>query len=132
MMSSCGKEKIPLLSAVSRSEEYIQMNETPCSNSLPTATSDVRAAHNERLVSLDQYRGFVILCSLIVPLVGRLDAAPAVFSHNNNFFSIAGLCNYYYDSVSRIIIPYARWCATLYKKHFLRNVNLFRNPFENA
>jgi hypothetical protein len=32
------------------------------------------------------------LCSLIVPLMGKLNAAPVVFKHNFNFFSIAGSC----------------------------------------
>ena len=50
----------------------------------------VTTTPKERLTSLDQYRGFVILCSLIVPLLGQLDAAPSVFKHERNFFSIAG------------------------------------------
>jgi hypothetical protein len=46
----------------------------------------------ERIASLDQYRGFVILWSLIIPLLGALKAAPVQFKHNRNFFSFAGKC----------------------------------------
>jgi hypothetical protein len=57
---------------------------------IPVTSSAVSSAPNERVASLDQYRGFVILCSLFMPLLGRLKAMPAVFRHNRNFFSIAG------------------------------------------
>ncbi len=53
--------------------------------------SAASAAKEERAVSLDQYRGFIVLCLLVVPLLGHLNAAPAIFKHNKNYFSLAGL-----------------------------------------
>ena len=133
-MSSCVEEKLPLLNDKTRSDEYIQMNETRCSRPLPTATSNVGAAPKERLASLDQYRGFVILCSLIVPLFGRINAAPAVFKHESNFFSIAGQYNLHCDSASSITTPCAPYYTTFskQKKPCSQNINLYRKSPENA
>jgi hypothetical protein len=83
----------PLLSANSQPDVCISMTMVKTNSSpIQSTTSAVPPAVKERLVSLDQYRGFAILCSLIVPLLGRLNAAPAVFRHNGNFFSINGSC----------------------------------------
>jgi hypothetical protein len=91
-MSSFVEEKTPLLGNKSQSEQCIPMDiVTATSHSAPIDASQAPVAPKERLTSLDQFRGFVILCSLIVPLLGRLDAAPNVFKHRNTFFSLAGL-----------------------------------------
>jgi hypothetical protein len=90
-MSTFVEEKRPLLGNNSQLEECIAMTAVTTSSSLaPNTSSNVPAASRERLNSLDQFRGFVILCSLIVPLLGRLDASPDVFKHKSNFFSLAG------------------------------------------
>jgi hypothetical protein len=62
------------------------MKSAPVSIVTSAASNDQK----ERVVSLDQYRGFVILWSLIIPLLGGLQAAPVQFKHNRNFFSFAG------------------------------------------
>jgi hypothetical protein len=91
-MSTFVDDTTPLLRDKSKPDDCIPMT-TVTTNSSPSsvASSAVPPTSSERLASLDQYRGFVILCSLFVPLLGKLKAAPAVFRHNGNFFSIAGL-----------------------------------------
>ena len=41
-----------------------------------------------RVLSLDQFRGFVVLYSFILPMLGALDLMPPVFKHMNSFFSL--------------------------------------------
>ena len=53
--------------------------------------SGVSVANNKqpRILSLDTFRGLVILQSLILPMVGHFNQAAPVFKHSNSFFSMA-------------------------------------------
>ena len=52
--------------------------------------SDVAATHpSKRVRALDQYRGFVILWSLTIPMLAYLSGSPHVFGHNTTYFSLA-------------------------------------------
>jgi hypothetical protein len=110
-MSHFVKETTPLLEDELESKECMSMT-VVTTNPTPTLTtnSNASAAPKERLASLDQYRGFVILCSLIVPLLGDLNAAPDVFKHKHNFFSIAGSCE---AILERVLFFLDSWVATI-------------------
>ncbi len=89
-MSTFAKDTTPLLQNDSKTTDRMPMTvitTEPYSTSTETTTS---VAPKERMAALDQYRGFVVLCLLVVPLLGRLNAAPNIFKHKNNFFSLAG------------------------------------------
>jgi hypothetical protein len=90
-MSSYANDTTPLLRDDSQSNVHISMTEVTTKSS-PTYANNSATSNNskERVTSLDQYRGFVILCSLIVPLLGQLKAASNIFKHTRNFFNFAG------------------------------------------
>ena len=52
---------------------------------------DAATAAPGRVVSLDQFRGFVIFYSWVLPMVAYLDAMPPVVKHNNSFCSLQDL-----------------------------------------
>lgn len=94
-MSMFSKDTTPLLRRNSQLDEHMSMTvitPKPSSNS-----TESNAISEERINSLDQYRGFIVLCLLVVPLLGQLDAAPDVLKHKKNFFSIAGLLDRMYE-----------------------------------
>lgn len=90
-MSSFVKDTTPLLEDQRQSEKGMSMTVIMASSAPDKATtSNASIAPKKRLISLDQFRGSVILCLIIVPLLGGLKAAPDVFKHKKNFFSLAG------------------------------------------
>src|ERR1700728_3245495 len=90
-MSSFAKDTTPLLEDQRKSENCMSMTMLmPSSTPDKVTTSNSSIAPKKRLLSLDQFRGSAILCLLIVPLFGKLKAAPDVFKHKSNFFSLAG------------------------------------------
>jgi hypothetical protein len=91
-MSSFVKETTPLLHEdQSQLEKCMSMTVLPASSVLDSIIpSNTSVAPTNRLASLDQFRGSIILCLLTVPLLGRLNAAPDVFKHKQSFFSLAG------------------------------------------
>lgn len=92
-MSYSVTDTTPLLGDKVESGECMSMVVVPAKSAPNSITSpSTPTVSTDRLTSLDQYRGFVILCSLIVPLLGQLNAAPSLFRHPGNFFSIAGSC----------------------------------------
>jgi hypothetical protein len=87
-MSTSIDDTTPLLQNDPKTDVHMAINVS--SSPTPIISSIASAAPEERIASLDQYRGFVVLCLLIIPLIGYLNAAPAIFEESSNFFSIAG------------------------------------------
>lgn len=48
-----------------------------------------KSSTKERIVSLDQLRGFVVLMLMTRPVISYLDAVPPIFKHTDRFFSLA-------------------------------------------
>jgi hypothetical protein len=89
-MSDFAKESTPLLLHDSQLDERMPMTVIKMESSAISTASVTPIAPKERMASLDQYRGFIVLCLIVVPLLGQLNAAPDVFRHKKNFFSLAG------------------------------------------